>query len=119
MVETRRSSDHLLLLLVDRDFARLAVPGKLSEYLPSGRPTLGLTYDGETKKLIERYQAGWVVDPDDPEAIKRALAKLIATEASESEPLCPSIRALVEEFSYDRQAERLADVFDSVIRNGR
>ena len=59
------------------------------------------------------------MDPDDFEAIQRALIKLIASEASESEPLRLSIRALAEEYSYDRLAERPEDVFDSVIRNGK
>ncbi len=118
-VEAMRWSDYLLLFLAHHDFSRLAVPGKLYEYLPSGRPILAVTYEGETKQIIEKYKAGLVVDPDDTQDIKKALRQLIANNGTGPNLLRPSEAELAEEFSYDRLAERLTKVFDSVSSHGK
>jgi glycosyltransferase involved in cell wall biosynthesis len=71
-------SDALLLLLPDRGPRGLDVPsGKLFEYLASGRPILAaVPSEGAAAQLIRGADAGIVVAPDDPDAIREGLARL-------------------------------------------
>lgn len=65
-------------LLVVQPVTKLSVPGKLYEYLATGRPILALAEpDGETAMLLRRTPAGVVVSPDDHDGILRAVTQLI------------------------------------------
>ena len=116
-IAAMRSSDCLLLFWGNRDFSRLAVAGKTYEYLRVGRPILAVTYEGDIAQLVRNGQAGWVADPDDVQAIKRVLREAISSRPKGGNP-SPIRREFVEQFRYDRLAEKLAGVFDSVIRHG-
>jgi glycosyltransferase involved in cell wall biosynthesis len=68
-VALMQSADLLYLSHADGD-RQWAVPGKLYEYLASGRPVLALTpAAGETAQIIGRVGGGVAVDPDDPGAL--------------------------------------------------
>ena len=64
-----------LLLLVKSRSARYRdlVPGKLYEYLGSGRPVLAIASEGPAADLVRRFGMGWVADPDSAEGIADAL----------------------------------------------
>jgi glycosyltransferase involved in cell wall biosynthesis len=115
-ITAMRSSDCLLIFLGNRRVARLAVAGKIYEYLRAGRPILAVTYEGDLAQLIREGQAGWVVNPEDTHAIKQALREALCHDPGSggSSPICPDF---VEQFRYDRLAERLAGVFDSVLNH--
>ena len=112
-----RASDCLLIFLSNPKVAGLAVSGKIYDYLRVGRPVLAVAYEGGTTELVREGQAGWVVDPEDVEAIKRILRKILHTGRN-SEPPRPFRPEFVEEFRYDRLAEKLSGVFDSVLGHG-
>jgi glycosyltransferase involved in cell wall biosynthesis len=116
-VAAMRSSDCLLILLANREVARLAVAGKTYEYLRTGRPILAVTYGGDTVELIRESQAGWVAHPEDVQAIKRALREAVGGAPMSANP-SPIRPEFVEQFRYDRLAEKLARVFDSVSSHG-
>jgi glycosyltransferase involved in cell wall biosynthesis len=115
-ITAMRASDCLLIFLGNREVARLAVAGKTYEYLRSGRPIIAITYDGDTVELIRESHAGWVVNPDDVRAIKAALREAVCKGPKGRNP-SPIRREFVEQFRYDRLAEKLAGVFDTVIRH--
>jgi glycosyltransferase involved in cell wall biosynthesis len=117
-VQAMRASHGLLIFWGDPAFSRLTVAGKLYEYMRSGRPILALDHAGETTELIEAAQAGWAVHPDDTEAIKGVLRKLVAN-AQNNPSVAPARPDFVSQFRYDRLAARLAKVFDEVTANGR
>jgi glycosyltransferase involved in cell wall biosynthesis len=52
----------------------VSVPGKLYEYLATGRPILAIVEEGETADIVRRSGAGVAVAPDNEEAIVEALA---------------------------------------------
>jgi glycosyltransferase involved in cell wall biosynthesis len=112
-----RASDCLLVFLGNRDVARLSGLGKIYDYLRVGRPVLAVAYEGGTTELVREGQAGWVVDPEDTEGIKRILRKILHTGRN-SEPPRPFRPEFVEEFRYDRLAEKLSGVFESVLGHG-
>ncbi|MBZ5516296.1 MAG: glycosyltransferase family 4 protein [Acidobacteriia bacterium] len=116
-IDAMRRSDVLLVFLGHRDVARLSGLGKIYDYLRVGRPVLAIAYEGGTAELVREGQAGWVVDPEDMEGIKRTLRKIL-DDGRRSEPPRPFRPEFVEQFRYDRLAEKLASVFDSVLSHG-
>lgn len=53
---------------------RTSVPSKVLGYLAAARPVIASVERGcETARLVERADAGWIVDPQDPDALADAL----------------------------------------------
>jgi glycosyltransferase involved in cell wall biosynthesis len=74
-VRFMEESDVLLLPWADR----LNIPGKVFEYLMTGKPILALTYpDSELARVIKETASGWCVNPEDVIAIQRALTEIHA-----------------------------------------
>jgi glycosyltransferase involved in cell wall biosynthesis len=117
-IRAMRSSDCLLLFYANPDFSRLAVAGKTYEYLRIARPILAIAYDGGVKKLIEDGKAGWVMDPEDVEGIKRVL-RAVLQNGSRVQLDGAGREEFVAQFRYDRLARKLADVFDRVSHRAR
>jgi glycosyltransferase involved in cell wall biosynthesis len=110
------ASHGLLVFYANSFWSRFCVPGKLYEYLRSGRPILAVTYPGEVQELVEGAQAGWVVHPDDVPGIKRALNALLGAGSASSS--MPSSRPeYVAQFRYDRLTAQLATVLERVSRH--
>lgn len=70
-----READALLLFHDDR-MARY-LPGKLYEYLASGRPIILCNDDGESKRVVEALDAGWAIDCADTEQLRQILTSLM------------------------------------------
>jgi glycosyltransferase involved in cell wall biosynthesis len=72
-VRFMEESDILLLPWVDR----VNIPGKLFEYLMTGKPILALCFpDSELAQVIKETASGWCVNPEDIGAIQRALTDI-------------------------------------------
>lgn len=71
------SSAVLLLLINNTPNALGIIPGKVFEYLASGRPVLCIgPPEGDSAGIIRESQAGPVVDFDDENGLRNALARL-------------------------------------------
>ena len=111
------ASHCLLLFYGNPEYSRTAVAGKTYVYLRTGRPVLAVTGPGGVEERVEKAQAGWVVDPNDIGAIKRALSEVIDCYQT-GKPL-PSPRPdYVAQFRWDRLAGDVARVLDKVARHG-
>ena len=97
-----------VLILFTEEPRKGHVPAKLYEYLAARRPILVLGEDVEAASLVERLDAGLAAPPRDPAAIAERLRTLL-TEP----PPGPEDGAL-ESFSYERLAERMSALIDSV-----
>jgi glycosyltransferase involved in cell wall biosynthesis len=83
------------------------LPGKIFEYLRSGRPVLTLgDAEGDAARLIRDHASGPVVDGDDPAAIARALARLLQNRVGAAVGVPPSPSAV---FERRELAHQLAD----------
>lgn len=92
------------------------VPGKLYEYLATGRPILGLCPTGDAREWIDEVPRARTVDPTDPEAIADAIAELHAEWRSGG--LAPSIRSPgAERFTRARQAAKLVHYLRTVLED--
>jgi glycosyltransferase involved in cell wall biosynthesis len=73
----QRAADSLLLMTSMERFGH--APGKLYEYLHSGRPIVGLTPPGSyCESLIRETGSGVVADPRDPSAIAELLHRIVS-----------------------------------------
>lgn len=104
-------TDYLLLTMTDM----VSLPGKLFEYLATGRPVLAITPPGsEVSRIFAETRAGICADPRDPADMQRAL-RLMA-ERSPAE-LCPNPdRERIRSYERPRQAELLASRIHSLFR---
>ena len=68
------------LLLPTRGAQSMAsVPSKLISYMLAGKPTVALAVEGsDTQAVIEEANAGWVLPPDDPEALAGVLRMIVS-----------------------------------------
>lgn len=80
---------HLLLLIIPQvGDIRHHIPGKLFEYMASGRPILLLlppsAEGGDSEKILSNANAGMACRMDDPEAIEKALLQIYQQVNTES-----------------------------------
>jgi glycosyltransferase involved in cell wall biosynthesis len=100
-------SDILLLPWTDR----FNIPGKVFEYLMTGKPILALCYpDSEVARVIQQTASGWCVNPDDRLEIQRALNEIHSLRGK-----YPHVRNWEAIRRYERP--RLAAEYAQVIRN--
>jgi len=105
-----RQANVLLLIANTTVGAEATVPGKLFEYLASGRPVLAIvpSLESATADVLAQTGAGWVARADDPERIACAIG-----EAFRGQPPRGEERALAQ---FDRRllSGQLAAIFDEV-----
>jgi len=110
-------SDALLLMGVRGPKATGNVPGKLYEYLGSGRPIVCLTPTrGETAELVERHRAGIVAGIDAEDEIFAALRTMYDAWAT-GRPMSGAPRDEVRAYDRRELTGRLAEIFDSIQGN--
>jgi len=90
-------------------------PNVVLEALAHGRPVIS-TDVGDASAMVVPGRTGWLVPPEDPEALAGALDELAACGPDERERMGRIGRQLVEErFSVGRLVERTMDVYDEVL----
>jgi glycosyltransferase involved in cell wall biosynthesis len=67
-----KSADVLMLIGDTAPGSGVYIPGKLYEYMAIGHPILALSVEGESTKIIRKFELGQVVDPLNKAEIKRA-----------------------------------------------
>jgi glycosyltransferase involved in cell wall biosynthesis len=105
----------LLLIPEAGGRGRGVLSGKVFEYLAAERPILAaVPPDGAAADLIRETGAGVVAPPDDPEALREALAGLVGRwreGALDGTPLSPEHR---DRLSRGARVEELAELIRSL-----
>jgi glycosyltransferase involved in cell wall biosynthesis len=113
-VRAVRAADVNLIIIGSRPGAGATLTGKIFEYLRAGRPVLALVpRDGEAAALVEEFDAGAVVAPDDVAGAEAALARLYDDRGAVSRP-CPQA---LRRFERRRLTAELAALFDDVVKS--
>lgn len=77
LMQVYGTSSVLLIVLVGYKDAEGYMPGKLFEYLATGLPVLGVgPGNGDAAQLLKESNAGVMLEPDKPEAIRNQLLNL-------------------------------------------
>jgi len=91
------------------------IPGKLFEYLGSGRAILCVTpVEGEAAEMVREYGAGVVADSADEESIYDATNQLVAAWEA-GKPVRGASRSQLVPLHRKTLTGRLAAVFDAVV----
>ncbi len=75
-----RASDVCVAVLKKAETFKTVYPNKVFDYMSCAKPIL-LGIDGVARDLVESCEAGWYVDPDDPEDFRRRLLDLYRNPA--------------------------------------
>jgi glycosyltransferase involved in cell wall biosynthesis len=112
-IEAQQSAS-VLLLVMGKGEGTAILPGKVFEYLGAQRPILAVVHpNGESADLVRRTNTGVVVDPDDTEAMVRALADLYSKWEQGGIPYTPDVEQ-VNRYSRVEQARQLSDLFEQM-----
>jgi glycosyltransferase involved in cell wall biosynthesis len=103
-------TDYLLLTMTDT----ISLPGKLFEYLATGKPILAISpRGGEVDRIIEETQSGWCAPPDDPLAIQAMLRRAYEESRGGRSALRPN-RERIRRYERPRLAAEYARLMDRV-----
>jgi glycosyltransferase involved in cell wall biosynthesis len=110
------AADADVLLVIDActDGPSVFLPSKLVDYLPFGKPLLGLTpAQGATARLLDRLGC-MHVPPGDVAAISSAVASLLAQWRARALQVSDTFHAVAAEFDIRRTTARLDDVLGRI-----
>jgi hypothetical protein len=94
------------------------VPGKLYEYLASGRPLLALLVDSDEAAALVRRAGGTVIAPASPAVLERELSRRLAQwRAGGRAP--DAVPGWLGEHTREHLAGALARALDSVVHGAR
>ncbi len=97
-----------LLLTMTNDYS---LPGKLFEYMATGKPILAISPPhGEVARILRETGAGWCADPEKPDEIKAMLRKAWEHMQSGGGGLTSANRDAIRRYERPRLAEELAGV---------
>jgi hypothetical protein len=98
------------ILLVLQPDTPLQVPGKIYEYVSTGRPLLVIGGEGATAALVRRHALG-LCTPGDPDRLQAVVIQLL-----QGNGIVPPPPEVIREFDYETLTARLANVFESAVR---
>lgn len=105
----------LLLIMINSPNAKTVIPGKLFEYLGSGRPVLGICpKDSDSAKVIELTRGGVVHEEDDVHGLKSRLREFF--ELYKNASLIGNAEGL-EKFTRKSLAGDYAKLLNEVTKN--
>ncbi len=112
-VREQKNASLLILPLRKEPEYRATLPGKLFEYLASGRPVLGIGQtDGAMARVLNSTKAGVVFNWDDEASIRKYID--IGWERFNNDPLKADTEN-IEQFSRLALTARMAALMDSII----
>ncbi|HXW76405.1 MAG TPA: glycosyltransferase, partial [Candidatus Eremiobacteraceae bacterium] len=85
-------------------------PRKMFEYFAFGLPVVACDF-GRVKEIIERHDAGLLVDTDDPSSHADALVRLLR-DGSAHERYARNARAAGQTYSFDAELPKLMSLYD-------
>lgn len=111
-VSLMHSADVLFLTNGDGARQQMGLPGKMYEYLATGRPVLALTHpDGDAGRLIQQVGGGVAVPQDDPGLLLEVITHACRNRALHTPP---QNREALAAFERPNLTKRLASLLDEV-----
>jgi glycosyltransferase involved in cell wall biosynthesis len=113
---TLRSSD-LLVVPTRAKQSEVSAPSKVLAYLSAGRPVLAAAVPGSVlASIVEESGAGWVVEPERPEAMAAKIWEILRLDSSDRERRGAAGRAFVQtEAALSSGPGRIVDILEDVV----
>lgn len=107
-----------LLLVVGPSQGEGTLTGKVFEYLAAGRPILGMVpQDSTVADLLRCSQAGIIVNPMDPGAIRSAILDLYREFKATGDVQWWGNETVIHDFTRPKLTARLAAVLDNLVQH--
>ena len=92
----------------------LFIPGKLFEYLKTGKPILALAGDSDCSEILKKSGLGMIFKPQD----SRGIAEHLAAVVQNREILKKYIADYdyISQYSFDKITKQLTDTFDELLK---
>lgn len=114
MPDLVRAADASTAILKKVDTFKTVYPNKIFDAMASGRPVL-CAIDGVARELVEDAQAGYFVEPENPDDFADKIVRL-ANEPDERELMGERGRAYVEQhFGRDSLAQKYLDILKDIV----
>jgi glycosyltransferase involved in cell wall biosynthesis len=104
-------TDVAVVLLRDKPVFHGALPTKMLEAMAAGKPVV-LSAKGEAARLIEREQAGVVVEPEEPAALAAVLGDLAQDPGRRAQLGSAGRRAVEKSFGREQWLGRWHDLLE-------
>lgn len=75
-------ADAMLISLADDPIISMTLPGKVQSYMAAGKPIIG-AIDGETKRVVEEAECGYIGNAQDPDALAENIKGFISLSDEE------------------------------------
>jgi glycosyltransferase involved in cell wall biosynthesis len=90
-----------------------SLPNKLFEYLMAGVPVLASDFP-DLRQVVLEAQAGYVVDPSNPEKIAAALRSMLSDRVKLAEMAANARRAASENYNWEKESQKLLAVYQEI-----
>jgi colanic acid biosynthesis glycosyl transferase WcaI len=108
---------HVALLTQRPDVVEFNVPSRLMTMTARGLPVVAAARErSEVRRLVEEFDAGWVFDAGDPDALCRRLADIVSQPDELGRRSAAALRLAHARFSPDAMMGAFVDVVESVAR---
>jgi glycosyltransferase involved in cell wall biosynthesis len=106
--------DLTLVVLRDLPVFATVIPSKVFEFLAQERPMLLSAPRGEIRSLVEEAKAGFVIEPEDPDALARAVLAVRADPVDAASRARAGREWVERDYLRDRLARRMVAFLESV-----
>jgi glycosyltransferase involved in cell wall biosynthesis len=105
---------NVLLVVYPKLMGDYHIPGKLFEYVASGKPILAIVPpSGSAAEIVRSTGTGFVADPERPDEILDALEACLLAAGNRQDAFLPNMAA-INIYSRLALTEKLADIFNQV-----
>jgi glycosyltransferase involved in cell wall biosynthesis len=111
------ASDACLVMLKKSEIFETVIPTKMLEFMSCARPVI-LGVKGEAQRLLESCRAGISVEPEDPDALCRAILRLRDEPRLRSEMGARGRDHIVRELSREATAAEYLRVLEAALQGG-
>lgn len=108
------ASDACLVLLKKTDVFKTVIPTKMLEFMSCARPVI-LGVDGQARQIVEEAGSGIVIEPENSEALVRAIVQLAANRELGTTLGQKGREYILQNYSRDRTAEKYVQILRGVV----
>ena len=109
------ASDACLVLLKKTDVFKTVIPTKMLEFMSCSRPVI-LGVDGQARQIVEEAGAGIVIEPENADALVRAIQQLSANPELGTALGQKGREYILRSFSRAHTAEKYIEVLKKLLR---
>lgn len=109
-----KSADVLWIMVGRRKNIDAILPGKLYEYIGTGKPILGCVPEGAAKLALSEYPASFICEPDNVRQIKETLIKIF--ELYKRNELPKVDEEFLVKYRRDNLTEKLAEQMNNILK---